>query len=240
MTAQTTLPIHEAYTFASAHNLVAEVDAIRNMEIEWDLSYTTSVRRGFLIDLMITKGIFETFKDAHWPDGNTEWGRKKVAFLLSLKARYEDFLNGELEGTAAVEEEVAEQAFAAEADLRDFLARHLSTVESGLRLYVDGEREGIEFPVDRGRIDILAVDARGDFVVFELKLTKGRNKALGQLLYYMGWVETHLTTKPCRGVIIGREISDELRLAARRVKGVSLYRYNLSVTLDPVPVDGVA
>jgi len=50
-------------------------------------------------------------------------------------------------------------------------------------------------------------DKADRFVVFELKVTRGRNKALGQLLYYMGWVDKHLGKGPCRGIIVAREIS---------------------------------
>ena len=92
----------------------------------------------------------------------------------------------------------------------------------------------MEFPVDGGRIDILAIDNANQFVVFELKLTRGRNKTLGQLLYYMGWVDKHLGNGSCRGIIIAKEISDDLITAVQRVKGVSLYRYKLSVSVEKV------
>jgi hypothetical protein len=68
--------------------------------------------------------------------------------------------------------------------------------------------------------------------VFELKLARGRNKALGQLLYYMAWMDKYLGKGPCRGIIVAKEITDDLVLAARRVEGVSLYRYKLSVTVE--------
>ena len=66
------------------------------------------------------------------------------------------------------------------------------------------------------------------------RLARGRNKALGQLLYYMGWVDKHLGKGACRGIIVAREISDDLVLAAQRVQGVSLYRYKLSVSVERV------
>jgi len=95
-------------------------------------------------------------------------------------------------------------------------------------------QKGVEFPVDGGRIDILAVDKAGRFVVFELKLARGRNKALGQILYYMGWVDKHLGKGESRGIIVAKEISDDLILAVQRVQGVSLYRYKLSVSVEKV------
>jgi hypothetical protein len=65
-------------------------------------------------------------------------------------------------------------------------------IETGLQLYASPERNGVEFPVEGGRMDLLAVDGNGKFVVIELKLSQGRNKTLGQLLYYMGWVDKNL------------------------------------------------
>jgi RecB family endonuclease NucS len=107
-------------------------------------------------------------------------------------------------------------------------------VEPGLRLYQKGDQKAVEFPVDDGRIDILALDTAGRFVVFELKLARGRNKALGQLLYYMGWVDKHLGKGPCRGIIVAKEITDDLVLAVQRVQDVALFRYTLSVSVERV------
>ncbi len=228
------LPLKEAYRFGAEHALEREMAGIREMEIEWDLSYTSSLRRGFVVDIFTKKQLFDSFKEQYWPTGNTTWGQRKSEFWLRLKSRYEDFLAGRGESDSEAEDEDEDQAFAAEADLRDFLASNLDRVEAGLRLYHQGERNGVEFPIDDGRIDILAVDKAGRFVVFELKLARGRNKALGQILYYMGWVDKHLGNGPCRGIIIAKEIPDDLLLAVQRVQGASLYRYKLSVSVEQV------
>lgn len=227
------MPLKEAYSFGADHGLERAVTAIRDMEIEWDLSYTSSVRRGYVVDLFTKKGLFDAFKQQFWPAGDTPWGQRKKEFWLRLKSRYEDFLAGR-EPTPDGEDEEEEQAFAAEADLRDFLANNLGCVEAGLRLYQHGERKGVEYAVDEGRIDILAVDRSDRFVVFELKLARGRNKTLGQLLYYMGWVDKNLGKVPCRGIIVAKEINNDLVLAVQRVPGVSLYRYKLSVSVEKV------
>ena len=229
-----TLPLKEAYRFGSEHSLDREMVAIRDMEIEWDLSYTSSVRRGFVVDLLTKKHLFDEFTQKYWPAAESPWGQRKKEFWLRLKGRYEDFLAGRGESELEEEDEDEGQAFAAEADLRDFLADNLACVEPGLRLYQQGEQKGVEFPVDDGRIDILAIDKAGGFVVFELKLARGRNKALGQLLYYMAWVDKHLGKVPCRGAILAKEITDDLLLAVKRVQGVSLFRYKLSVSVEKV------
>jgi len=229
------LPLKEAYRYGNEHGLEREMAIIKDMEIEWDLKYTSSLRRGFVVDLFTKKQLFDAFKQQYWAAGNTPWGQRKSEFWLRLKNRYEDFREGRGESVLEAEDEDEDQAFAAEADLRDFLASNLTCVEPGLRLYQQGEQKGLEFPVDDGRIDILAEDKTGRFVVFELKLARGRSKALGQILYYMGWVDKHLGSGPCRGIIVAKEISDDLVLAVQRVEGVSLYRYKLSVSVEQVP-----
>jgi hypothetical protein len=228
------LPLKEAYRFGADHALESDMRGIRDMEIEWDLSYTSSLRRGFVVDLFVKKQLFDAFKEQYWPTGNTIWGKRKSEFWLRLKNRYEDFLAGHGESNLESEDEDEDQAFAAETDLRDFLAKNLDRVEPGLQLYKRGDQSGVEFPVDEGRIDILATDKADRLVVFELKLSRGRNKALGQILYYMGWVDKHLGGGPCRGIIIAKEISNDLILAIQRVEGVSLYRYKLSVSVEKV------
>jgi endonuclease len=56
---------------------------------------------------------------------------------------------------------------------------------------------------------------------------------LGQLLYYMGWIDRHLGQGPCRGIVIASEISEELAIAVSRAPGVALYRYKMNFSLEP-------
>ena len=93
----------------------------------------------------------------------------------------------------------------------------------------------MEFQIDGGRIDILALDKSDKPVVIELKLSRGRNPVIGQLLYYMGWVDQNLGEGQSRGMIIAREIPDELILATQRIAGVTLYQYAVSVSVRRVP-----
>ena len=164
--------------------------------------------------------------------------KKKRLRYLGIKTRYEEFLAGRSpepdvesggEGSSDPEQE---SEFAFEAHLRDFLAKNLDRIEPGLRLYDSQGCKGVEFAVDGGRIDLLAVDQNNKFVVIELKLSQGRNKALGQLLYYMGWVDKHLGDGPCRGFIIASDISEELSIAVSRVTGVGLAEYHMSFTIE--------
>jgi len=126
--------------------------------------------------------------------------------------------------------------FAYENDLKNFLASNLHVIRSTLTVYQDGDITGIEFPVGNRRIDILAVENEIDFVVIELKVSKGYDRAVGQLLRYMGWIEQNLAEpeQKVKGMIIARSISDDLRLATSRISDVELYEYELSISLKKI------
>ncbi len=126
-------------------------------------------------------------------------------------------------------EAAAAQAFAFERDLRNYLSKNLSVIETGLTLYKDEEFEGVEFPVGGRFIDILAVSKTGDFVVIELKVSREHEKTIGQLLRYMGWVQKNLAGgKSVRGVIVASDITEDLKLAASQIRNVRLFEYELS------------
>jgi hypothetical protein len=130
-----------------------------------------------------------------------------------------------------------EMYFPWETHLRDFIAKNLSSMSIGgkaLRLYVDNDGgDGIEFQTDVGRIDILAVDQDDNFVVFELKLNKGVDNAMGQLLRYMGWIKSEFAPdKDVQGVIVAGEIDEKLKYAASMVKNVTLFKYQITFSLQ--------
>lgn len=126
--------------------------------------------------------------------------------------------------------------FAYEKDLQNFLAKNLSLIEPGLLLYMEEEIDGIEFPVGNRFIDILAIDSDNDYVVIELKVSRGYDRVVGQILRYMAWIRKNHAeeSQKVRGIIIAREISDDLLLACSETNNVELYEYNLSVTLNKI------
>lgn len=129
------------------------------------------------------------------------------------------------------------QEFAYESDLRDFLAANPSIIERGLSLYEDEGITGVEFPAGGRFIDLLAVDANQRLVVIELKVSRGYDRVVGQLLRYMAWISAHHAEagQAVRGMIIAREISEDLRLACSATPQVELLEYELSVALRKVP-----
>ncbi len=145
-------------------------------------------------------------------------------------------------GESGEEENVPETddrfEFSLESHLRDFLARNLGTINvhsSRLRLYSDGSgRTGVEFPTDVGPIDILAVDESGNLFVFELKLSRGPDRAMGQLARYMGWVKKTLAgQKEVFGIIVAKNMDEKLRYASLAVPNVKLWEYEVKFQLTP-------
>mgnify|MGYP000609408673 CR=1 FL=1 len=126
--------------------------------------------------------------------------------------------------------------FAYERDLQNFLIRHLELVEPGLKLYRDEGITGEEYPVGRRRIDILAVDSQGSLVVIELKVSKGHDRVIGQILRYLGSIKADLAEEgqKVRGIIIAKDITDDLRLACSMTQNISLREYSISFALDDV------
>lgn len=139
-----------------------------------------------------------------------------------------------------VREEVQELAkegspeFAYEKDLQNYLSRNLHLIESGLTLFEDEGINGLEFPVGGRFIDILAADSDGNYVVIELKVSKGYDRVVGQLLRYMAWIRKNQAEpgQTVRGIIVARHISEDLLLACSGVQGVQLFEYELSVSLN--------
>jgi len=125
--------------------------------------------------------------------------------------------------------------FAYESHLRDFLKDNLAKIEPGLQLYRDEEDDsivGIEFDCGGRRIDILAVDSNGDYVIIELKVSKGYERTIGQLLRYKSWVRKEMANgNPVRGIIIAKSISADLKLAAEEIDGIQLFEYDLSLQI---------
>ena len=128
--------------------------------------------------------------------------------------------------------------FAYESHLRDYLKNNLHIIQPGLKLYRDEEDEtitGVEFEAGGKRIDILAVDKDSNFVIIELKVSRGYEKVIGQILRYRAWVRKNLAGEQgIRGVIIAKVITDDLKLAASETKDIELFEYDLKIELRKI------
>jgi len=168
----------------------------------------------------------DEFARMYWPARHTDHGKARRQQYLDLKSQNEALLRGEgidediLDEVADAEDGAAPSdadlaGFAMEAQLRDFIVENISRIAIGgrqVRLYRDTEgRDGKEYPTDVGPSDILAIDDVGNLFVFELKLDRGPDRALGQLARYMGWVKVHLAPeREVRGVVVAQNISVKL------------------------------
>ena len=167
-------------------------------------------------------------------------GRRREAYdALRGEPTETDDGESDYESPESDSDNFSNSAFAYERDLQNYLAKNLDLLEQGLELYSDDRGSGLEYPIDGGRIDLLAKAQDGRLVVIELKLSKGRSKAIGQLLYYMGWIDKNLAQEnPCRGILIAKEIGKDVVTAVKRTEGVELFRYRLQVAVEKLDGDG--
>ncbi|WP_186194017.1 endonuclease NucS domain-containing protein [Burkholderia gladioli] len=179
-----------------------------------------------------------------WYDANLHglWAIEDTPDGLKVR-RVDDDAEGvttPLDGEASepVDDGFGGGAFALESHLRDYLARNppSTTTHGPLTLFVDADgRDGVEYQTDCGPADLVFLDRDQNFVVFELKLGRGPDAALGQVQRYMGWIEHHVAKgKTVSGVIVANSISDKLKYAGKVAPRVQLMEYRLSVDLAPV------
>ena len=140
----------------------------------------------------------------------------------------------------AAEDVETPSTFALEHHLRDYIANNFEKISfNGKRLkpYPDPEHPCKEYPTDTGKIDILAIsDDDQEIFVIELKLSRGSDQAIGQLMRYMSWVKEKLAgNKKVNGIIVAQSIDDRLRRSVRMVSSqVELFEYELKFDLNLV------
>ena len=118
-----------------------------------------------------------------------------------------------------------------EKDLQTFLLNDLTQIEPGLKLVEKGK----EYQIDVGRIDILAKDKNGNYVVIELKAGKAKDDALGQILGYMGYISENLAkNKPVRGYIIANDFEERLKYAVKNIPNIKLKAYKVNFSFVDV------
>jgi RecB family endonuclease NucS len=102
----------------------------------------------------------------------------------------------------------------AETHLEDFVVDRLEEIETGLRLVKR------QLSTKAGRLDLLCQDARGNYVVIELKSTRGSDQVVGQILRYMGWAKEEYPQAGVRGVIIVGKKDAALEYALKAIPDV--------------------
>jgi len=82
---------------------------------------------------------------------------------------------------------------------------------------VEFELIGRQYSTKVGPIDLYAKAKNGDLVVLELKKGRAADKVFGQICRYMGCIKSEQPNggAKVRGYIVGREIDEKLRYAAK-------------------------
>ncbi len=150
--------------------------------------------------------------------------------------RYRRFLEdgseipeSEISVTETGPEPEAAQAIGLEKDMQAAIRQNISRIEQGLRI-TDGGRER---SVETGFIDITAKDSESVPVVIELKTGVAGQRAVAQILSYIGSVMEEEGIDNVRGILIASEFDRKARAAAKVVPNLTLMRYQFSFQFFP-------
>jgi hypothetical protein len=159
-----------------------------------------------------------------------------LASYRNAVERYRHFLAGELQAAEVTagrlpdlqSDEDSGRRIGLERDMQSALRVNIHQLEPGLTI-VD---EGAERSVDSGFIDITAKDSAGAIVVIELKAGPAGQRAVGQILSYMGDVSAEEESSNVRGILIASDFDSKAKAAARIVPSLQLRRYNVKFTFS--------
>jgi endonuclease len=126
------------------------------------------------------------------------------------------------EVAAAVEEDLG-QRIGLERDMQAALRIEIYQLEPGLTITDDGAERSVE----SGFIDITGSDASGTTVVIELKAGPAGQRAVAQILSYMGDVAAEEEGKKVRGILVASAFDAKAKSAARMVPTLQLLKYSV-------------
>ncbi|UWG49199.1 hypothetical protein AArcCO_4024 (plasmid) [Halalkaliarchaeum sp. AArc-CO] len=158
--------------------------------------------------------------------------------LLGYVVKYDEDQQETIEDTEATGE------FVKERHLHQYLINHWEQMEFSeeWEIYSDADdpEAGVEFSTGIGRPDILLTHTSEPKVcVLELKKGSTSDRAVGQLLRYVGWVRGNLKdlegvspNADVEGRLVVNEPSEKLEYAISVVPELMLYEYEMQVTLN--------
>ncbi|MCL4325670.1 MAG: endonuclease NucS [Candidatus Thermoplasmatota archaeon] len=152
-----------------------------------------------------------------------------------------DNIDAHVEGDDSLEDvdsdEDIEATISLEKDLEEYIIRNLNQIENGLELYSKKGITGRQFSTDVGRMDILAIDKDGNFLVIELKAGTARYSVIGQILGYISWVRQNISQgRGVRGIIIADDFDKKLKYASSEIPNIFLKKYEVTFTLKDVQI----
>ncbi|MFO7967797.1 MAG: endonuclease NucS [Archaeoglobaceae archaeon] len=221
-------------------------DVIREITNDWENEFTTDE---------VIRAIYDNYPEKPWkessirahlvglsvnhPSAHHYPTLYRQAFLYNVgPGRYKlfdpevDEVPEELEPTEEVEETAS---ISLERDVEDYLVRDLSRIEEGLKLFEERGLTGRQYKIDKGYIDILAVDKNQNLVVIEIKAGTAQNSVVGQILSYISWVRKNLAQEgEVRGIIIASDFDERCIWAAEEIKNLSLMRYRIEFQFEQV------
>jgi hypothetical protein len=126
---------------------------------------------------------------------------------------------------AAVVEEEAGQRIGLERDMQNALRKQIEQLENGLTIIDDGSERSVE----SGFIDITACDGNGLTVVIELKAGAAGQRAVAQILSYMGDIAAE-DGGTVRGILVASDFDHKAKAAAGMVPNLILRKYSIRFT----------
>lgn len=137
--------------------------------------------------------------------------------------------NEDLEAVGISEPELQPQTIGLEKDMQAAVRQNIVQIERGLRITDNGRERSVE----TGFIDITAEDVDGVPVVIELKTGVAGQRAVAQILSYIGSLMEEEGTDQVRGILVASEFDRKARAAAKVVPNLTLMRYKFSFQFFP-------
>jgi endonuclease len=161
-------------------------------------------------------------------DGDARTNLASYRDAVERYRRFRDSDDGSAEEVAAfaLKSDATEdigQRIGLERDMQAALRAAIEQLEPGLVITDDGAERSVE----SGFIDITARDASGTTVVIELKAGPAGQRAVAQILSYMGDMTMEEEGRPVRGILVASAFDAKAKAAARVIPNLVLRRYSV-------------
>src|SRR5688572_28559944 len=124
-------PVLKDYRFLNNHGLEKESDEIRNSTDRYK-TRSTRLRRAKILSLVTEKNLLSEFCNSVWPSGLTEKGKGGILFFENLLNSFQKDPEGVGDTDDPDDEDLAaDNTFAYENDLRNYLLKNLIVIEKG-------------------------------------------------------------------------------------------------------------